>query len=123
MSQLSSKDIKLKFHICEYVRSIYSANMARSNGSNKKIINNYKGWEGTKKIDEIDADVDPEVFWRDYISQRKPVRRLDYEISPQILSSLKLHPAVPSQNTFFPSLINLLFPTFVLPGAHRWTPS
>jgi hypothetical protein len=55
--------------------------MARSTRRSKKIIDNYKGWEGknAKKIDKIDADVDPKVFWSDYISQRKPVSCVEFQ--------------------------------------------
>jgi len=55
--------------------------MARSTGRSKKIIDNYKGWNGTKaqKIDEINADIDPKVFWHDYISQRKPVSCVEFQ--------------------------------------------
>jgi hypothetical protein len=68
--------------------------MGRPTGGKKKIINNYKGWDG-KKIDEIDADVDPKVFWRDYISQRKPVRCLSSQIFIQIQMSSNKHQFAP----------------------------
>ena len=52
--------------------------MGRKSEKKDKIANNYRGWpvdaRASKKIDTIDADIDPETFWKNYISKRKPVR-------------------------------------------------
>ena len=86
--------------------------MVRRIGRSHKIINNYKGWEGTKtkKIDKIDADIDPKIFWRDYISQRKPVSLLFLQILNKILVIIQQHRTVQSQYIF--STLLTAYPLF-----------
>ena len=52
--------------------------MGRKTTKTSKFVNNYKGWPKQsampKKVEMIDADIEPEEFWKDYVSQRKPVR-------------------------------------------------